>query len=119
MYQLPNEIKESIDKTIKSELGMSYRDFDSLDFDEQQKLLEQNRNKKADNSEYVTVMIGSGENAFFTYIKCGEKYMLDDGTFVTAGDTPENSRERLDDIFNNLTDSKSVSFAKKLKKENN
>lgn len=55
-------------------------------------------------------MIGSGENAIFVKMKKGEKYMLPDGTVVRAGDTPEESRRRLDDIVY----SKPVAFIKKI-----
>ena len=42
----------------------------------------------------VTVMIGSGEDAIFVKKKRGERYMLADGTFVRARDTPEESRAK-------------------------
>ncbi len=109
-----DEIRKSIDETIKRELGMSYDEFESLDFDEQQKLIEQNRKKKKSNSDDVIVMIGSGEHAIFVKKKRGERYMLDDGTFVIAGDTPEQSRNRLDDRMDDAIYSKPVAFVKKL-----
>ena len=60
------------------------------------------------------VMIGSGENAIFVNMKKGEKYMLPDGTVVRAGDTPEESRRRLDDRFDDIVYSKPVAFIKKI-----
>lgn len=109
-----DEIRKSIDETIKRELGMSYDEFESLDFDEQQELIEQNRKKKKSNSNDVIVMIGSGEYAIFVKKKCGERYILDDGMFVIAGDTPEQSRNRLDDRIDDAIYSKPVAFVKKL-----
>ena len=111
---MKDEIRKSIDETFKRELGMSYDEFESLDFDEQQKLIEQNRKKKKSNSDDVIVMIGSGEHAIFVKKKRGERYMLDDGTFVIAGDTPEQSRNRLDDRIDDAIYSKPVAFVKKL-----
>lgn len=109
-----DEIRKSIDETIKKELGMSYDEFELLNFNEQQKLIEQNRKKKKSNSDDVIVMIGSGEHAIFVKKKRGERYMLDDGTFVIAGDTPEQSRNRLDDRIDDAMYSKPVALVKKL-----
>ncbi len=83
--------RKNINETIKRELRISYDEFELLDFDEQQELIEKNRRKKKSNSENLKVMIGSGEHAIFVNKKLGERYMLDDGTFVIAGDTPEQS----------------------------
>lgn len=105
------EIRNNINQTFKRELGISYDEFELLDFDEQQKLIEQNRKRKKSRSDDIIVMIGSGEHSIFVKKKRGERYMLDDGTFVIAGDTPEQSRNRLDDM---LDYSKPVAFIKKL-----
>ena len=109
-----DKIRQNINETIKRELGMSYDEFELLDFNEQQKLIEQNRKRKKSNSENVRVMIGSGEHAIFVYKKRGERYMLDDGTFAIAGDTPEQSRNRLEDKIDDSIYSKPVAFVKKL-----
>ena len=103
-----------INKNIKSELGMTYDEFDSLDFDEQQRLIEQNRKNKKTNIKNVKVMIGSGEHAIFVNKIRGERYMLADGTFVRAGDTPEQSRNRLEDRIDDAIYSKPVASIKKL-----
>ena len=109
-----DEIRKKINETIKRELGMSYDEFELLDFDEQQKLIEQNRKRKKSNSKNVRVMIGSGEHAIFINKKRGERYMLADGTFVRVGDTPEESRARLEDRLDDAIYSKPVAFVKKL-----
>ena len=108
-----NKIVEGTNRTLIRELGIPYDIFEQLDFDEQQKLIEHNRRKKS-NCDMVTVMIGSGEDAIFVKKKRGERYMLADGTFVRAGDTPEESRARLDDRLDDAIYSKPVAFVQKL-----
>ena len=114
--QKENKIVEGTNRTLIRELGIPYDIFEQLDFDEQQKLIEYNRRKKRKKSKsnMVAVMIGSGEDAIFVKKKRGERYMLADGTFVRAGDTPEESRARLEDRLDDAIDSKPVAFVKKL-----
>ena len=108
--------REIINESIKRELGITYDEFELLDFDEQQRLIEQNRQKKRKNNknDFVRVMIGSGEDSIFVLKKRGERYMLSDGTFVIAGDSPEESRARLEDRIDDAIYSKPVAFVKKL-----
>ena len=108
-----NKIVERTNRTLIRELGIPYDIFEQLDFDEQQKLIEHNRRKKS-KSNMVAVRIGSGEDAIFVKKKRGERYMLADGTFVRAGDTPEESRARLEDRLDDAIYSKPVAFVKKL-----
>ena len=111
-----NKIVEGTNRSLVRELGIPYDIFEQLDFDEQQKLIEHNRRKKRkkSNSDMVTVMIGSREDAIFVKKKRGERYMLADGTFVRVGDTPEESRARLEDRLDDAIYSKPVAFVKKL-----
>lgn len=111
---MDKKIRENINKTFKRELGMSYDEFELLDYYEQQRLMEENRKKKKINRNDVKVMIGSGKHAIFVNKKRGERYMFDDGTFVIAGDTPEQSRNRLEDRIDDAIYSKQVAFVKKL-----
>ena len=69
---------------------------------------------KEKNKNSVRVMIGSGEHAVFVKLKRGERYMLADGTFVNAGDTPEKSSRRLEDRLDDVIYSKPVALLKKL-----
>ena len=113
------ETKKAINEAIKRELGITYDEFALLDYDEQQRLIESNRKKKnrtrkKHKDNLVTVMIGSGEHAIFVKKKHGERYMLDDGTFVLAGDTSEESRARLEDKMDEAIYSKPVAFVKKI-----
>ena len=111
-----NKIIEQTDKTLIRELGIPYDIFEQLDFDEQQKIIQQHRQqkKKECNGDTVTVMVGSGEDAIFVEKKRGERYMLSDGTFVIAGDTPEESKARLEDRLDDAVYSKPVAFVKKM-----
>ena len=114
--QKENKIVEGTNRTLIRELGIPYDIFEQLDFDEQQKLIEYNRRKKRKKSKsnMVAVMIGSGEDAIFVKKKRGERYMLSDGTFVRAGDTPKESRARLENRLDDAIYSKPVAFVKKL-----
>ena len=110
------KIVEGTNRILIRELGIPYDIFEQLDFDEQQKLIEYNRRKKRKKSKsnMVAVMIGSGEDAIFVKKKRGERYMLSDGTFVRAGDTPKESRARLENRLDDAIYSKPVAFVKKL-----
>lgn len=103
-----------LNEKFKKLLGISYEKFDALDCDEQQRLMEKHRRKNRFKSKNETVMIGSGEHAAFINKKRGEGYMLFDGTIVRAGDSPEKSRARLEDRYDDLMYSKPVAFVKKL-----
>ena len=110
------EVRKHINESIKSELGITYDEFEKLNFDEQQRLIEQNRQRKRKKckSNKVRLMVGSGEHSILVTKKRGERYMLSDGTFVRAGDTPEESRARLEDRLDDAIYSKPVAFVKKL-----
>ena len=112
--QKNDKIVEQTNKTLIRELGIPYDIYEQLDYDEQQRLIEQHRKENKMNSNDVPVMIGSGEDAIFVNKKRGERYMLEDGTFVRAGDTPEQSKARMEDKLDDIVYSKPVAFVKKL-----
>lgn len=107
------EINKYTNNSLIRNLGISYENFEKLNFDEQQRLIQQYRRKKK-KDKVVKVMIGSGENAIFLNKIRGEKYLLSDGTIAIAGATPEESRTRLEDKLDDMTYSKPVAFVKKL-----
>lgn len=69
---------------------------------------------RKDNKKVLKVMIGSGENASFINKNHGQKYMLEDGTIVRAGITPEEAKEELDNKIDDALYNKPVAFTKKL-----
>lgn len=112
---LKPEILDKISANIEDTIGMTYIEFNKLNFDEQQRIIQCYRQKKKQSKdETVRVMIGSGEDAIFIKKKRKERYMLDDGTFVKVGDTLEESRARLEERIDNTIYSKPVVFVKKL-----
>lgn len=121
MEHISETIKKKLDITLKSKLGITYDEFELLDFDEQQRLIEKNsqemkkNNKKNNKKKYVIVMIGSGEEAIFIRKKRGERHlMLSDCTYIKAGDTPEEYRARTEDRLDDAIYSIPVAFIKKL-----
>jgi hypothetical protein len=110
--------KTSLERTkeaIEKKLFISYENFDKLDFDEQRRLIKQYHKKNpSKKSNTIIEMIGSGENSTFIKVKKGEKIMLSDGTFVEAGLTEEESRQRLEDKIDDMLYTKPVAFVKKL-----
>ena len=102
-YSLSEETKKNINYAFKEKLGITYDEFEKLDIDEQQKLIkEQRKNNKKE--EYITMMIGSGEHSAFIKVKKGEKVMLNDGTFVIAGSTPEEEMEHINKELDKMID---------------
>lgn len=103
-FELSDELKEKIDRKIRAAFGISYEEYIMLDFDEQQRLMKEYHKKSPskDKNDMVTVMFGSGEHAVFTKVKSGEKVMIDDGTIIEAGITPEESQRRLKKRFNEI-----------------
>ncbi len=119
MYHLKPETKESITRTIECKLGITYEEFEKLDFDEQQKLISEYRKKRTD-SKKVIVMIGSGEHSIFAKIEKGERVMIGSGEhscFVRAGMTLKEERQELNDRLDEAIYSKPVAFVKKLKRK--
>lgn len=113
-YDLNEKAKKQINEQLLRVTGITYDEFKLLDFDVQQKLIEKNRNKKFNDNKNIKVMIGSGEYAIFINKKCGEKYMLEDGTLVRVGITPKKAKEKLDNRVDDALYSKPVAFTKRL-----
>ena len=118
MYKLSDKTMENIDKLIKKTLGMSYEEYDKLDFDEQQELLKKYRKKhKKKEEDIVDVMIGYGDNSFFTQVKKGEDVMVRYGNIIEAGLTLEEEKQRREDHLDDILYSKPVAIVKKLKRK--
>ena len=111
---ISSKTREILYKAIEKDLGIPYNEFIKLDFDEQQKIIEQSKQRKAkEQNDIVRVMIDNGEDSLFLFKNKDEKYSLADGTLARAGDTLEESIERInkkiDDAYNST-----LSLAKKL-----
>lgn len=97
------------------ELGIPYEEFDKLDCDKQHKILQTHKkNIKSTKKGEVLMMIGSGEHSTFIKVKKGERVILNDGTFVGAGLTLEESKRRLDDKIDDMLYSKPAALIKKI-----
>lgn len=98
-------IKDCVNETLLSTLGISYDEYEKLDFDEQQKLMIEYHKKHPNKSKEVTVMIGSGDESIFIKVPKGEKIPTSDGYFI-AGETLEENKKRLEqsakEIFENF-----------------
>lgn len=67
MYELNDETKNNINNIIQKEFGMSYEEFNNLDFDEKQKIIKIHKKKNGNNK--IPVMIGSGVHSTFIHVK--------------------------------------------------
>ena len=110
---------DNISRTFERELGITYEEFDKLDFDEQQRLLSEYRkkHKKKKSDEYVDVMVGYGEFSSFVKVRKGEKVMIRYGNIIEAGLTREEKKQRLEDDLDDIIYSKPVAFVKKLQRK--
>lgn len=85
--------KENINRDFIRMLGISYDEFEILDFDEQQKLISEYHKKHPNKDKKTLVMIGGGDESLFMRVHKGEKIWTPDGCFV-AGETLEENQKR-------------------------
>lgn len=98
-----NKVKEELNNLFLEKLGITYSEFEELDFDVQQELLKMIRSsRKIKSDDKVRVMIGSGENATFITVPKGTKVMLNDGTMYEAGITIEEEQRCLEKMMNEV-----------------
>lgn len=113
------DLRESINRIFIHRLGMSYDEFERLDCDEQQLILnEYHRRNPQKKSDEVLVMIGSGENAIFVKKKRGERYLVTSGDssyFAIAGETVEDQMRRIDKTLDLQTKSPIEKVKQKIK----
>lgn len=116
--ELNSTTKENINNTLLNTFGISYDEFDKLDFDEQQRIIREYHKKISKfKGKKSLVIIGNGEHSTFIKVKNGEKVMIGSGEhscFVEAGLTPEESRIRLNDKLDDVIYSKPVALVKKI-----
>ena len=100
MY-LKQETKDNISKIIENALGISYEEFEQLDFDEQQELIAMHKKK------------------IFTKVKKGKRIMIGSGEhscLVRAGISPEEEKQELNNKIDDAIYSRPVALVKKLQR---
>lgn len=113
---LNQETLNHISETIEDAFGMTYEKFSKLDFNTQQRMISEKRNKKNKSNEYIDVMVGYGEHSTFIKAKKGEKVMVRYGNIIEAGLTPEEENQRLEEDLDDAIYSKPVALVKKLQR---
>ncbi len=114
--QLSESIKIMLNDKLKRKLGITYDEFKTLDFDEQQRLIEKSRqNNKRKPSEYVRVLVGYGADTIIVRKRRGERYISD--IILMAGNSPRESRQRLEDRLDDASYKRPVAYIKKLRRK--
>ena len=114
MYKC-DQIMENIDKKVRETLGMTYEEYDKLDFDEQQELWKKYR-KKNKLEDIAVVITSYGDNSIFAKVKKGEYVMVKSEDIVLTSFTREEEKRRMEDHLDDVLYSKPVAFVKKLKR---
>lgn len=109
-------IKECADETLLRTLGISYDEYEKLDFDEQQRLMSEYHKKHPNKSKEVTVMIGGGDESIFIKVPRGEKVFTPNGYFI-AGETLEENTKKFEERKQMVIE-KEKKLYKRLDKEN-
>lgn len=110
---LREDTKNAINATLSATLGISYDEFEKLDFDRQQELIRDYHKKNSKNKKCSTVMIGTGEHTIFIKAKKGKSIMIDDGTLIEVGLTVEEEKQRLNDRYDEALYNKPIAMVKK------
>ena len=76
--------RNSLNTLFISELGLSYDEFEKLDYEEQRNLLE--KNKKNKKMEYLGIMIGTGKDSIILKKKISVDHNLFDKNFIDIND---------------------------------
>lgn len=86
-------IRDRVNETLLNTIGMSYDEYELLDFDEQRRVMTEYHKKHPNKSKRVTVMIGGGDSSLFIKTNKGKKILTADGHYI-AGETLEENKER-------------------------
>ena len=111
---LSEDTKRSINAKLLSTIGISYDEFEKLDFDKQQELIRNYHKKNSKSKEYSIEMIGSGEHSIFIKVKKGKKVMINSGTVIETGLMLEEAKQSLNDRYDDTMYSKPIAMVKKL-----
>ena len=88
-----NTIKDNVNEILLNTIGMSYDEYEQLDFDEQQKIMAEYHKRHPNKSKTTTVMIGGGDDSLFFKTSKGNKILTTNGYYI-AGETLEENKER-------------------------
>lgn len=91
--------KENINKEFIRTLGISYDEYEKLDFDEQQKLIREYHKKNPSKEKETLVMIGGGDESIFIRVPKGKKILTPNG-YIIAGETLEENKARWEQKIN-------------------
>lgn len=70
-----NTIKDSVNEILLNTIGISYDEYEQLDFDEQQKIMAEYHKRHPSKSKTTTVMIGGGDDSLFFKTSKGKKIL--------------------------------------------
>lgn len=93
MVKSENTIKDNVNEILLNTIGMSYDEYEQLDFDEQQKIMAEYHKRHPSKSKTTNVMIGGGDDSLFIKTSKGKKILTTNGYYI-AGETLEENKER-------------------------
>lgn len=88
-----NTIRDSVNEVLLNTIGMSYDEYEQLDFDEQQKIIAEYHKRHPNKSKITTVMIGGGDDSLFIKTNKEKKILTANGYYI-VGETLEENNER-------------------------
>lgn len=86
-------IKDNVNEILLNTIGMSYEEYEQLDFDEQQKVMTEYHKRRQNKSKTTTFMIGGGDASLFIKTSKGKKILTTNDYYI-AGETLEDNKER-------------------------
>ena len=96
-----NTIRDNVNEILLNTIGMSYDEYEQLDFDEQQKIMAEYHKRHPSKSKTTNVMIGGGDDSLFIKTNKGKKILTADGHYI-AGETLEENKERWENSIRKL-----------------
>ena len=89
-----NTIKDSnVNEILLNTIGMSYDEYEQLDFDEQQKVMTEYHKRHPNKSKTTTFMICGGDDSLFIKTSKGKKILTTNGYYI-VGEPLEDNKER-------------------------
>lgn len=95
-------IKNYATDTSLKTIGMTYDEYEQLDFDEQQRIIAEYHKKNPVKSKTTTVMIGGGDESIFIEVPKGEEILTPNGYYI-AGETLEENKKRWEEREKKVT----------------